>query len=147
MKKKILAYILVVVLASAMTLALAGCSCKNGEKDPVVSNVPKGVKGISSTANSTSGVKMIVYRVGITGDTDWNAMPKADKEKIIDYTFKEIYRMNAEDSVKYWSVLGVHDGSGEVLFGYDREKDEMILYKNQEEDYRIPAPKNTTPAK
>ena len=146
MKKKILACILVVVLASTMVLALAGCSCNNDKKDPV-SNIPKGVKGISSTPNNTSGVKLIVYRVGITEDTDWNAMPKADKEKIIDYTFKEIYRMNAEDSVKYWSVLGVHDGSGEVLFGYDREKDEMILYKNQEEDYRIPAPKNTTPAK
>jgi len=138
MKKKILACILVVVLASAMVLALAGCSCDGG-KDPA-SNIPKGVKGISSTPNTTSGVKMIVYRVGITEDTDWNAMSKADKEKIIDYTFKEIYRMNEEDSVKYFSILGVHDGTGEVLFGYDREHEEMIIYKNQEEDYRIPAP-------
>ena len=139
MKKKILACILIMALTLGIGFALTGCSCK-GKTGEETSNVPKGVKGISSTANSTSGVKLIVYRVGITEDTDWNSMSKSDKDKIIDYTFKEVYRMNAEDGVKYWSVLGVQDGSGEVLFGYDREHDEMIIYKNQVEDYRISAP-------
>jgi len=140
MKKKILAAVLVVILVLGTGFMLAGCK-NNGNSGSSATAAPKGVSGISSTENTAGGGATIIsYRIGVTQDTDWASMSRADKEKIIDYSFKEVARLNEKNDVRFYNIVGVQDGSGNVLFGYDKESNAMVVYKGEQEDFRIPAP-------
>ena len=140
MKKKILTLVLVLMLALGVGLVLAACNSgdndNNGTKQAVA---PKGVKGITTGKQESGGVTFTNYRVGITNEIDWNTMSKDEKQKIINYVFDEVIKQNSENNIKYFNILGVHD-SGEVLFAFDRETNEIVTYKGGQNEFRFAMP-------
>ena len=154
MKKKILAGILVFVLIVGASVAFAGCSNSNssngnngtnngtnGENNNTELIVPKGVGAITSNNQKSGNTTFTNYLVKITNDVDWNTITKEEKQAIIDYVFKEIFRQNEEKDIKYFNITGLNE-SGNPVFMYDRVQDEMVTLKNGEQEFRFPAPTN-----
>jgi len=145
-----IAIVVAVVLILGAGILLYDCSAKrveddNGNENPANNDgkpkpPPKGVKDITSSNQTVGDAIVVNYYVTITNDVSWNSMSKDEKQVIIDYVFSEVYRMNSEKGMKQFNVLGRADGSGEVLFAFDKEYDEMIVYKSGVEEYRFSAP-------
>jgi len=135
MKKRIVSCVLLILLAIGASLLLLSCSNK-GEK---VSAIPKGVGQITSNSQESGGVTFTNYLVRITNDVDWDTLKKEEKDKIVQYVFGEVYKRNQENGIRYFNINGVNE-AGVSVFQYDREHEEMIIKKNGQQDYRIPAP-------
>ena len=152
MKNKILACILVMTLALGMAFILASCNAEKGKEQDGSTNTgdgknevlrdppPKGVKGITTSKQKVNNRSITNYQVTITNDISWSNLSKQDKQVIVDYVFKEVLRLNAENKIAECNILGVQEGTGEVLFILDKDYGEMIAYKSGVEEYRFPAP-------
>jgi len=138
MKKKIVVYLLTVLLALGAGFALYGCSCNNNTGE---TTVPKGVGEMTTSPQESGGVTFTNYLVRITNDVDWNALSKDEKQKIIDYVFKQVYKKNEENGIRYFNVNAVTE-DGVSVFQLDRQQNEVIVKKDGQHDYRIPAPVN-----
>jgi len=136
MKKKTIALVLAVILALGAGFVLVGCS-NNGSSG--TSTAPKGIKDIKTGKQVSGNVTFTNYRVNTTDEINWDSMSKEDKEKIIKYAFTEVYKQNEMNSIRYFNIIGVSP-TAEVLFMYDRENNEMVVYKAGQQDYRIAAP-------
>ena len=136
MKKKTIALVLALILALGAGFVLVGCS-NSGSSG--TSTVPKGVKDIKTGKQESGNVTFTNYRVNTTDEINWDSMSKEDKEKIIKYAFTEVYKQNEMNSIRYFNIIGVSP-TAEVLFMYDRENNEMVVYKAGQQDYRIAAP-------
>ncbi|MCL1846766.1 MAG: hypothetical protein FWF91_02220 [Coriobacteriia bacterium] len=146
MKKRILALVMVLILALGAAGVLVACGDTNG----LPPAKPAAVKEIKTGKQKSGNVTFTNYSVIITADTDWAAMSESDKQKVIDYAFFEVYRMSAENDVRYYNVLGTSE-DGNVLFMYDRDNNNVIIYSNGQKAGTLEIPENknkaaTTPA-
>lgn len=135
---------LALVMAVVLVLGVAGVLVACGDSNGMAPVQPSAVKKITTGKQTSGSVSFTNYSVIITAETDWVGMPDAEKQKIIDYTFSEVYRMNAENDVRYYNVIGVTE-QDEVLFMLDHDNGNVIVYINGQKAGTLEVPVDTTP--
>jgi len=117
MKKKIVVFALTVMLALGAGFAMVGC----GGNSHVVE--------IKTSKQTSGSVVMTNYQIVIKGDTQWVGMADAEKQKIIDYGWKESMKLAEENSVVNFNVIAVSE-NGDVLFMLNRAENNIIIYED-----------------
>ena len=133
MKRKIITLALSVLLVLGAAAVLAACDAASAASD--------NVKEIITTQQASGNVRYTNYQVVVNADVDWNNLSDAEKQKIIDYGFKESHKQAAENDVNNYNVLGIREGSTTVLFMWDRANEQAIIFKDgQPTGTTLPAP-------
>ncbi|MCL1846765.1 MAG: hypothetical protein FWF91_02215 [Coriobacteriia bacterium] len=135
-----------IVMVFGTAGVLAACGKSNGQAPPQ----PSAVKEIKTGKQVSGNVTFTNYSVIITAETDWAAMSESDKQKVIDYAFSEVYRLNAENDVRNYNVIGTTE-TGEGLFILDHDNHNVVIYANGSKAGTLEIPENkakaaTTPA-
>ncbi|MCL1797845.1 MAG: hypothetical protein FWG24_06010 [Eggerthellaceae bacterium] len=134
MKRKIVALIVSVVLASGAGFALASCA--------PASTIPSGVKEITSSKQKSGNVTFTNYQTILNEDVDWDGQSTDQKQAIINYAYNEALKIAEEDGVRNFNILGVIDGGGGVVFMYDHENNNMIVYSGGKPAGTLPVPES-----
>ena len=146
MRKRAIALVVALVMVFGTVGALTACGKSNGQAPPQ----PSAVKEIKTGKQVSGNVTFTNYSVIIAAEADWTAMSESEKQKVIDYTFSEVYRLNAENDVRNYNVIGTTE-EGEGLFILDHDNNNVVVYVNGQKAGTLAVPENkakaaTTPA-
>ncbi|MCL1798882.1 MAG: hypothetical protein FWG23_04005 [Eggerthellaceae bacterium] len=134
MKRKIAALFLSVALTFGAGVALVGCTGGSAAE-----KIPDGVKDIATSRQTSGNVNFTNYQVVIAEDLDWNNLSIEERQKIVDYGYRESRRQAQENGVNNFNIIGVREDSV-VLFMYDRENKEMKIYEDGQPVDSLPVP-------
>ncbi|MCL2631809.1 MAG: hypothetical protein FWD45_01790 [Coriobacteriia bacterium] len=138
MKAKPLKLLLILMIALSLVTVLPSCSNAS-------SKVPSEVVSVTPANESQSGlITYMNYICLIKADVDWEKLPTARKQAIIEYTFQEVRDHAEENAISNYQIIGVQqtgpEGQTSVLFYFSRDSDEVIIYTNGEKTDAWPAP-------
>ena len=127
MKKRIVVFALTAMLALGAGFAMVGC----GGNSHVVE--------IKTSKQTSGSVAYTNYQIVVKGDTQWVGMPDAEKQKVIDYGWKESMKMAEENSIVNFNVIAVSE-NGDVLFMLNRAENTIIVYEDGQPVATVPVP-------
>jgi len=133
MKRKITALALAALFALAATAALAACSSGSGGVGP------DSIKEVTTTQQTSGTTHVTNYQAVVADSAGWDSLSDADRQKVIGYAFSESLQQIEEDNVNTYNILGVSE-EGQVLFMFDRNAGEVIVYQGGQPTARVPAP-------
>ena len=137
MKRKIITLVLTALLALGAAAALAACDGGTSAEKP-----PTGVKEITTSQQLSSNVRYTNYQVIVEADVDWDNMSDSEKQKIIDYAFKESRKQAAENDINNFNIIAMKEGGepSTVLFMWNGGNEEVFLYSDGKPTSSIPIP-------
>ena len=137
MRKKLAAVIIISLLVITAAFALSACTGGSAK-------VPSSVKDFTSSKQTSGNVSVVNYQTIVKADANWDTMSLADKQKVINYAFAEARAQAAANDVTYFNVMGKSEPKegeeSQVLFMYDKDKDNVIIYVNGEKTDTVPTP-------
>jgi len=137
MKRKIFTFALIMLLAIPSGLLLSACSG---------SSTPKEVLRFETDATQTTGaVTFRNYKCVLKADTNWYGLSSSKQTAIINYAFRAAREHANENGISNFNIVCMTEGTDDkpavMIFMYDREHDQVVIFKDGERYQTMPAPK------